>query len=222
MSWRTFIGVALIIIGAGFILDRLDILDFGEILSTWWPLILVIVGALQLLTRSVPVPVGIFVLLLGGLLQLNTLDLVAFDVWSVFWPAIIIFVGLYLILTRSGARAAHVHADDRLDSFVIFGGSDQRVETDSFKGGSAVAIFGGSEIDLRDCRLDPAGATLDLTAAFGGIEVSVPADWTVKMTGLPLFGGWDNKTRRRDQMAAGGPELRVRCVAAFGGVEVHN
>ena len=85
-----------------------------------------------------------------------------------------------------------------------------------------MAVFGGSEIDLRECRLDPAGATLDLTAAFGGIEVSVPLEWKVKMTGLPLFGGWDNKTQRRDQMAEGGPELRVRCVAAFGGVEVHN
>lgn len=222
MSWRAFIGAVLIIIGAGFFLDQLDILDFGGILATWWPLILVLIGALQLLTRSVPVPVGIFILLLGGLLQLNTLDLVGFNVWSVFWPAIIVFAGFYLILTRSGGRSPRIHADDRLDSFVIFGGSEQRVETDSFQGGSAVAVFGGSEIDLRECRLDPAGATLDLTAAFGGIEVSVPLEWKVKMTGLPLFGGWDNKTQRRDQMAEGGPELRVRCVAAFGGVEVHN
>jgi len=43
----------------------------------------------------------------------------------------------------------------------------------------------------------------------------------VRMSGLPIFGGWDNKTRRKGD-AGDGPTLTVRCVAAFGGIELHN
>jgi len=221
MSWRTFVGLVLLVFGAGFLLDQLNVIEFGALLSTWWPLIIVAIAVIQLVTRSVAPAVSIFLLVVGGYLQLARLDVLPFDLGQLFWPSLLILAGLYLVLTRSLGRSVTANPDDRINSFAIFGGSEQRLESKNFEGGSATALFGGTNIDLRGASLAPGGALLDLTAAFGGIEVIVPEDWKVRMSGLPLFGGWDNKTRHK-AAAGDGPALTVRCVAAFGGVEVHN
>ena len=222
MSWRVFFGGLLVLIGGGFLLDQLDILEFGPILDTWWPMILILIGVIQLATRSVPVLAGLFVVLLGVFFQVDRLKILDVNIGQLVWPLVIIAVGAYLLLNRAGRRSPLVHSQDRLDSFVMFGGVERRVESQAFQGGSATALFGGTEIDLRGAKLHPEGANLDLTAAFGGIEISVPEDWKLNMTGLPIFGGWSDKTRRHGDTAASGPTLSVRCVAAFGGIEAHN
>jgi len=221
MSWRAFVGVVLVVFGAGFLLDQLEVIEFGALLSTWWPLIIIAIAIIQLVTRSVAPSVSIFLLLVGAYLQVARLDMLPFDLGQIFWPSLLILAGLYLVLTRSLQRPAEFSAEDRINSFVIFGGTEPRLESKHFTGGSVVTLFGGTDIDLRDAALAPDGALLDLTAAFGGIEVTVPEDWKVRMSGLPLFGGWDNKTRRKGD-AGDGPTLTVRCVAAFGGIELHN
>lgn len=222
MSFRVIIGTGLVIIGAGFMLDQLDVIEFGPILATWWPLILIAVGAIQLATRSVPVPAGVFVILLGAFFQIDRLDIVDVNLGALFWPLLLIVVGGYMLLSRSGWRSTRIDSDEQLDSFAIFGGMERRIDSQSFQGGSAVALFAGTDIDLRDAKLHPDGAEMDVTAAFGGIEITVPDSWKVRMTGLPIFGGWSNKTRMRDAADASAPQLNVRCVAAFGGIEVHN
>lgn len=222
MSFRVIVGTGLVVIGAGFLLDQLDYIEFGPILATWWPLILIAIGAVQLLTRSVPVAAGVFVILLGAFFQIDRLEILDLSLGELFWPLLLIVVGGYMLLSRRGGRPTEAESDDRIDAFVIFGGMDRRVQSDAFQGGSAVALFAGAEFDLRDSQLDPAGADLSLSAAFGGIELIVPENWKVRVTGLPIFGGWSNKTRLRDQTDGGGPQLNVRCVAAFGGIDVHN
>lgn len=222
MSWRALVGAGLLIVGVGFFLDRLDVVDFGEILSTWWPMIIILIGVIQLATRSVPVGAGALVILIGVFFQVNTLDLFDFNLGQFFWPALLIGIGGYLLITRSQSKGAMVNTDDHLSSFVAFGGVESKLESQTFQGGSAIALFGGSEIDLSQARLAPDGAELDLTAAFGGVEVTVPADWKVRMSGLPLFGALTNKTALKGTGEEDAPELTIRGFAAFGGVEVHN
>lgn len=222
MSWRTLVGAGLLIVGVGYLLDQLDVVEFGEILSTWWPMIIILIGVIQLATRSVPVGAGMIVILIGVFFQVNTLDLFDFNLSQFFWPALLIGVGGYLLITRSRSKGPMINTDDRLSSFVAFGGVESKLESTAFQGGSAIALFGGSEIDLTHARLDPGGAELDLTAMFGGVEVTVPADWRVRMSGLPLFGALTNKTALKGTGDEDAPELRIRGFAAFGGVEVHN
>lgn len=221
MSFRVIVGSVLVVIGAGFLLDQMEVIDFGSILGTWWPLILIAIGTVQLLTRSVPVPAGAFVILLGLMFQIDQLEVLDLSLGQLIWPVVLIAIGGYMLLSRRG-RATEVESDNQIDAFVIFGGMDRRIQSDAFQGGSAVALFAGAELDLRDSQLDPAGADLSLSTAFGGIELIVPESWKVRVTGLPIFGGWSNKTRLRDQSEAAGPQLNVRCVAAFGGIDVHN
>jgi hypothetical protein len=63
---------------------------------------------------------------------------------------------------------------------------------------------------------------LDSFVMFGGIELMVPENWKVHVGGMPIFGGWSNKARLREDAPADLPMLHVRCFVAFGGIEVHN
>ncbi len=221
MSWRVFLGAGLVVIGGGFLLDQMGVVDFGPILATWWPLILILIGVIQLATRSVPALAGIFVVVLGVLFQVDRLEILEINIGQLIWPLILISAGAFMLLNRT-RRSPTTHSDDRLDSFVMFGGMDRRVNSQAFEGGSATALFGGTEVDLRDAKLAPGGAELDLATAFGGIELMVPENWKVHVSGMPIFGGWSNKARLREDASAELPILHVRCFVAFGGIEVHN
>ena len=51
MTGRNVLGLLLILLSLGFLLDQVDVLNLGDVLGTWWPLILVAVG-ISLLVRS--------------------------------------------------------------------------------------------------------------------------------------------------------------------------
>jgi predicted membrane protein len=107
-----------------------------------------------------------------------------------------------------------------LDHFVVFSGMEVRPRISNFRGGSVTAAFGGANIDLRDSALAQEGARLELTAAFGAIDLIIPQNWKLDIDGIPLFGGWSNKTS--PSSATEGPVLTVRCLAMFGGIDVKN
>ena len=222
MSARTIFGILLLAVGGGLLLDRAGFWDFGAILATWWPLALILIAAVQIVFRTAPLIGSLIVLVVGLVFQAITLDLLPSNIWAYLWPFVLIAVGVWLVFARGWSGSAQVKSEDQLSSFVAFGGSNPKVISEDFEGGTVTTIFGGSEIDLRQAQLARSGAELDLTAAFGGIEVIVPVEWRVVMSGLPIFGGWDNKTRYAGEKPADGPVLKVNCVAAFGGIEVHN
>lgn len=224
MTSRSLFGVLLIAAGAGLLLDRAGYLDFSSMLSTWWPMILILVGAVQLVSRSAP-RIGATILLAVGLyFQAQALDMLPPNIGSYVWPVLLVLVGVWLLAARSIRPSTQLITDDHIRSFVAFGGANPRSESDSFRGGSITTLFGGTEIDLRGAQLAAEGAELEVTVLFGGAEITVPTDWQVQMSGLPILGGWENKTRLKSAEGEGAPigKLKVNCFVAFGGIEVHN
>ena len=59
-----------------------------------------------------------------------------------------------------------------------------------------MALFGGVELDMRHAKISTEGCKIHATALFGGVEIIVPDDWNVIITGTPIFGGIENKSRR--------------------------
>ena len=47
-----FLGLALMAVGAVFLLDHLNVLSFSEAVRMFWPLILIWIGVTRLLSRS--------------------------------------------------------------------------------------------------------------------------------------------------------------------------
>ena len=82
-----------------------------------------------------------------------------------------------------------------------------------------MALFGGVELDMRQAKISAAGCKIHATALFGGVEIIVPDDWNVIITGTPIFGGIDSKSRRKSD-TNGTKDVHIHCTVAFGGVEI--
>jgi predicted membrane protein len=110
---------------------------------------------------------------------------------------------------------------DYIDDVSVFGGGHKVIHSDNFKGGNITAIFGGSEIDLTQCKLAPGENIIDVVIIFGGTTIVVPNNWDVIMNVTPLFGGFSNKKSR---YVSSGTEptatLLIKGVVLFGGGEV--
>jgi predicted membrane protein len=110
---------------------------------------------------------------------------------------------------------------DYIDDISVFGGGHKVIHSDSFKGGNITAIFGGSEIDLTQCKLAPGENYIDVVIIFGGSTIVVPNNWDVILNVTPLFGGFSNKKSR---YVSSGTEpagtLIIKGVVLFGGGEI--
>ncbi len=96
----------------------------------------------------------------------------------------------------------------------VFGGFGKAPLAPGWKHQTALALFGGGDLDLTASRPGD-DARLTAIAVFGGIDVRVPAGTSVALSGLSLLGGRDVKVPPGD-----GPVLRVRAFAVLGGVTV--
>jgi Cell wall-active antibiotics response 4TMS YvqF len=88
------------------------------------------------------------------------------------------------------------------------------------RSGSAVALMGGAEIDLREATLDPGGATLDVTAILGGVQVTLPAGWNVQVESHGLLGGVDTQLTPATDLLPGAASLKVSTNTWLGGIQI--
>ncbi|MBI3663962.1 MAG: hypothetical protein HY234_13050 [Acidobacteria bacterium] len=100
-AWRQLLpGVILILLGGIFLADKFFYINFSWYFRTWWPLLLIAFGVLQLANRPRR-PVGAIVLItVGVIFQVDRLGL--FPWWSMhqMWPLILIAIGLGLMICR--------------------------------------------------------------------------------------------------------------------------
>jgi predicted membrane protein len=212
-------GLIILGLGIGFLLDNLNVIDFGKFLSLYWPSLLIIIALYQLVTRSANIFWSFILLVAGIIFQVNTLYDLPINFWGIFWPAMLILFGMQLIFSKIVMPRPKASTDSEINAFVGFGGQDIRNAAKTFEGGELTALFGGIKADLRDTEISGEIANLKVTAMFGGIELTVPRNWKVEVTGLPLFGGWDNKTRPEGDNIK---TLKVNASVMFGGFEVKN
>ncbi|MBM3294179.1 MAG: hypothetical protein FJY82_06590 [Candidatus Aminicenantes bacterium] len=224
---RFFWGLVLIAVGVLFLFDQLGTLDFGDIIGTYWPVVLILIGLSMFLGGGLRKPVGALIfILLGALFLLQNLDILEYSLWHYLWPAAIILLGLWLILkpsfrTKGGGQAPVIKESD-LDVTCIFSGQERKVQSAQFKGGRMTAVFGGCEVDFGGAGLEGGKATVEATAVFGGVEIIVPRDWHVVLDGTPILGGVSDERRQPVSSAEAKATLYVKGTAIFGGVSVKN
>jgi hypothetical protein len=110
---------------------------------------------------------------------------------------------------------------DQLHRQYTFSGAQLNIESQAWRGGDLGVTAGGVELDLRNARLAPEGAVLDLRVVMGGVEIRVPDTWQVYCEVTPLFGGADDATRST-QGSADAPRLRITGTVTLGGVNVRH
>jgi hypothetical protein len=82
----------------------------------------------------------------------------------------------------------------------------------------AVAVMGGIELDLREAQFSEAEVTLHAYTVMGGIEITVPEDVEVDVSGMAFMGGFDHNASAPG--VPGAPRVRVLGFAFMGGVDV--
>lgn len=80
------------------------------------------------------------------------------------------------------------------------------------------AFMGGVDLDFRQAALAPGTTEIFVFALMGGVDIKVPPGVKVEMSGLPIMGGFEDRSDGVVDDRA--PTLRVRGVVLMGGVEI--
>lgn len=213
-----FAGV-LIAVGVLWLLDAADVLDAGTTIDRWWPVAVIALGLVAAASerRLGLGPVALVVI--GALLLVGQLDVV--DVDAIVWPIVAIVAGLWLLFNRGQQSRVREQESPRQDVVALLGAAETKNRSPHFQHANVSAVLGGATLDMRDAHLDP-GASVDALALFGGVDVIVPPGWRVELGGLPIFGGYEDKTGGNGDLPADAPVLKVAATAIFGGVDVKN
>ena len=218
---RIVIGIVLIVFGALFLMDNYDIFYFPYDVITWQYFF--IAFGLILLAIARNKTAGTIFIAIG-----------LFNLVRELWPLIFVAIGVYIIMKKNKYR----HFDNRsalnrdnkeqngrntIDETNIFGGTNKIIHSDNFKGGSVLSLFGGSEINLANCKLADGDNLLEVTFIFGGSTLIVPSDWKVETDVLAIFGGFGDKRRKDPNMVYDSNKtLIVKGFVLFGGGEIKN
>jgi hypothetical protein len=236
------IGGLIVAVGLMILLDNMGIIRFHDVWR-YWPVLLIVFGVSRILESRAPAGYiwGGVLTLAGALLLLDNLDIVVFD-FNLVWPLLIIAFGLsmllrsmdrkrYLASTTGGPGVAGATGtgpgpiDDcsTCNAYAVFGGSKRRVNTPDFRGGDAIAVFGGVEFDLRGAGMTVDQAVIDVNVVCGGLEVRVPDSWTITNRAVTIFGGVEDKTvQSKLEPTAKSPHLIITGSVVFGGISLRN
>lgn len=213
---KNFVGVIIILFGLGFLLQQFNVPWAENVISSWWPLVIVAVGVNA--WRSNPRAfVGPLVIVgVGIILLIDNFHWFSTSAWNIFWPVVIIVIGLQIALGKAaGSKVKKGTGNPK--TFAAFSGAEEKM-SGIYDGGTVDVWFAGAKIDLRDADIKD-GAVIQVWAAFGGIDVLVPKTVKVTTSVFPLFGGAENKATP-DSTAT--KTLHINGTALFGGVGIKN
>lgn len=227
---RLILGLLLITLGVLYFLDNIDVIsfDFGHVIFSW-PMFFTVIGLIILINARNKF-FGTLLLLIGLFFLVPKIFPELHYNSGIIWPIIIIILGISILLKTgrhwhegstgffSGKKQINL---DKFDEVAVFGGGDKMIRSDNFQGGNLLAIFGGFEIDLSQCKLAEGDHYIDVLAIFGGATLIVPKEWNVRVDVLPIFGGFGKKGYRLSESDVDrSKSLIVKGVVIFGGGEI--
>lgn len=229
---RIILGIILLFLGLYFLGVNFNLFEFRlpqHVLSL--PAFVILMGIL-ILFNSGRLGFGLGVILFGSL-WLATRFIPGLDFGDILLPFIIITIGFSLLFKGKSVGRKSLNpfvknlkgqseiSTDKISDIAIFGGTNKQFTTQNFQGGEITAIFGGSEIDLTDCKLAPGDQVIDVLFCFGGSTLIVPKNWNIVINITPVFGGFSHKTKKfmnPSENYAG--TLIIKGIAIFGGGEI--
>lgn len=105
-------------------------------------------------------------------------------------------------------------------AFAFWGGFSRKGKWTVPRLFTAFAMWGGGEIDLRDARFEGRDVTIRCFAIMGGMQVTVPPDLQVDVTGFGIMGGFGEHGSLDGDPDPAAPRVRVTGFALMGGVGV--
>jgi predicted membrane protein len=222
MSGQLLVSLIIVAVGVVLLLDNFGLVESGRILRLW-PAILVLIGLKNIFeTRDRNGAVGGALMAgIGGLMLLNTLNIIDFRLRDL-WPLFLIVFGFQMLMRSISGPAKPSDATDTDESFsnsAFLSGVKRRNGSPHFRGGSATALMGGIELDLRTATMEGNSAVINVSVMMGGIEIRIPETWSLESQVVPILGGIDDKTTPAGDTSK---RLVLKGTVLLGGVEVKN
>lgn len=235
---KTF-GILVLVIGVMLLLKQLGIIFPSWLFS--WPMILIAIGLIIGVKSGFRNSGSLVLLIIGSFFLLRNNDLLPDHFGSYLLPVGLILLGLVLLVRKStpkgigwegnfdrferklrtgkAGKRPDEDASDHLRVEAIFCGIKRRMVTKQFKGGSITTLFGGTDVDLSQADME-GSAVLDVSVAFGGIKLIVPAHWDVSFEVSNIAAGVEDK--RFLQRGPVDPEKKLVLTGTviFGGIEI--
>lgn len=214
---RLSLGLLIILGGILLLLANIDAWNMRELISKWWPALLIVGGVLTWSKNRVENVWSVFLMALGTVLLLNRLDVTSINIGDVIGPAVIIGFGVMLVM-RSRQRPELSSGRNREEITAILGGTTNKNTSKDYEGAKVTAFMGGVELDLSHVTIKKS-AVIDVFIVMGGLDLRVPQDVIVKSRAAFLLGGMEDKTNpisKNDDA----PVLYIDGTVLMGGVDI--
>lgn len=216
-------GIVLVLAGIIWGLNGLGVTDIDIFFDGWWTLFIIVPSAISFFDPKKDGKVASLIcMVVGVLLLLACLDLFDFNiVWAVFWPLVVVGIGLSLIFGKKNdedkedVKTFEEDEEDVEHVTVTFGEQVVNKANEKVKKMALNSIFGSLKIDLREADFSKE-TLIKASAIFGGIELIVPEDVTIKLKSTSILGGVDNERKNGE----GKKVVHLETFAIFGGVEI--
>lgn len=236
LSTGVIFGLMLITGGTVLFIDNLGLLPV-TLADAFWPIVLLIFSALGLyLMQSLAIRIWSVTGLVAATLLILGDFRVIHPTSGIIWPLILIATGINMLVYRIqwrdlanrvniGSNSKGRTADNEVQEAAVFSGIKKRVETPDFAGGELNSVFGSIEIDLRWAGIASPERTaiIEANAVFGGIEIRIPENWLLVLSGTAVFGTYEDKTiPPRPEPGVKLPTLVIAGGTVFGSVVIRN
>ena len=222
---RKFIGLILVVFGILVLVDTLQV--FGPDVKVWsfiWPSVLILFGLSGIIRRGSFRILSIFLIIIGSFYLAKNIGLEWFQGKELHLLALfLVLLGIQLLLFSGWTRInRHTHdlvrptRSNGKEFSAFMKGLDEIVISDDFKGCSVSAIMGGAELDLSKVIINQ-DVNIECTAVMGAVEVILPRNVRIIVSGTPIMGGYEN-TNPGDPNAQ--YTINVQYTAVMGAVEI--
>lgn len=216
-----FLGLVFITIGACYALSIVFDWDFSIFFDGWWALFFIVPSVYDMINTKIRTG-NIIVLIVGIWLFLSSQDRWDWDLWKLFVPILFILIGLSIIFKDRGMKISNAPKIDSQNGKIpyfsaFFAGNTPNFVGQEFEGAKVSAIFGGSEINLRNAIISK-NCFIEATAIFGGVDIFLPPNVKVVFNSNPILGGCENKFISSTDINA--PIVTINSTCIFGGTEI--
>lgn len=214
------LGALLICCGVVAALNVFGVANINFSLDGWWTLFIIIPSVSGLLTSKDKAG-SLIGLGFGVMLLLAARDVIDYDmVWKILVPVIIVALGVKIIVKTVSSKEAEgtTASGEQREVNAIFGEQNVSCDGEEVAAAKVAAVFGGATCNLKNVKnLD--GCHIDLLCVFGGADILVPENVTVKNNTFCLFGGISDK-RTVKSGTENEATLYINGFCIFGGADI--
>ena len=207
------IGLIILAVGVLLILRACHVIE-QIAFPGWWAVAIALIGMISMVRSGINAG-NVILLAVGVLLYLNANQLLKdVNIWLLIIGVVIVVIGVRVLFHRP---AKHIPNTGQQESYTsVFSGSEDKVVGD-FHGTNVTAVFGGVDLDLSEAVVTE-DCAIKITAVFGGVDLVVPRNVHIKVSGVPIFGGYTNHVNW--QVPEDAPTIYIDCVTIFGGTDI--